>query len=240
MATDSRWSIQHGNWLFYLDDTGYDKIERMNGMALMFAGYGAKIQEYKYWLRSNPADDSNMPDVKGMSVCMVEESTGIVEVKEEQEIDESNVLCAGSGAWPAYRCWQANKSPLRAVDSAKMVDICSGGEVKFIDFPNSKTNVVSVHGAADLTIQVISENIFKRGIPMKLHTTQQNALNMPFSKVAGGAANDEHAAREEIGALIASGELSANAPCAGMNNDWSDASKANFKRALGKMFGWKP
>jgi hypothetical protein len=38
MACDSRWSIPYGNWVFYLDDSGYEKIHRHTSYSLMFAG----------------------------------------------------------------------------------------------------------------------------------------------------------------------------------------------------------
>lgn len=238
MATDSRWSIEYGSWLFYLDDTGYSKILRLNGMALMFAGYGKKIQEYKDWIRSNPSDFSAQPDVKGMSVCMIEEATGSVEVKEEQDIDTNNVLCAGSGARPAYGCWTTNKCSMRAVESAKLVDPCSGGDVRYVNCSTSATNVLDYFAEEQLTIETISSNIINRGIAMKIRTTPMGTPDLPFPKAAGDAANEEQIARTEVASLVASGKLSANAPCDGMHNDWSEDSKKNFQRALGKMFGW--
>lgn len=38
---------------------------------------------------------------------------------------------------------------------------------------------------------------------------------------------------------IASGELSANAPCDGMYNEWAKEDETKFKSALDDMFGWK-
>lgn len=239
MATDSRWSIEYGSWLFYLDDTGYDKIERCNGMALMFAGHGKKIQEFKNWIRSNPTDDSLMPAEKGMSVCMVSEDTGTVEFQKHQDIDSDNVLCAGSGARWAYGCWTSNKCSKLAVETAKSKDYCSGGEVKYIDFANKDTNLVAYHAEAQMTIETISNNIYQRGISMKIQATP-GTPNLPFPKAEGSnAANDEAVARSEVGILVANGTLSATAPCDGMHNDWSQDDKVNFKRSLGKMFGWK-
>lgn len=241
MATDSRWSIEYGSWLFYLDDTGYDKIERCNGMALMFAGDGKKIQQYKNWIRSNPTDDSMMPEEKGMSVCVVDETTGIVDFKQHQDIDSNNVLCAGSGARWAYGCWTANKCSKQAVETAKGKDYCSGGEVKYIDFNSMETNLIPYHAEAELTIETISRNIFQRGIPMKIETLPRGTPNLPFPKAADGgdAANDEAIAREEVGKLVAAGTISAIAPCDGMHNDWTPEDKVKFKATLGKMFGWK-
>ena len=63
--------------------------------------------------------------------------------------------------------------------------------------------------------------------------------NPPFPQ-AGASANDDAAgALEQIRTKIATGELSANAPCDGMHNEWTEESKGKFNAALGKMFGWK-
>jgi len=236
MATDSRWSIRHGDWLLYLDDTNYQKIERSHGKALMFAGFGGKIQEWKNWIRSNPADDSGMPEFKGVSVCMVDESTHEVDMTDEKYYINNNVYCAGSGKELAYGCWLVNKSSKQAVETAKSKDFCSGGDVKFIDFKNSETNLVNFYPEAEPTIEKVSLAIAQRGISMKLST--QSAPILPFSK-ADAAASEEAVVRAEIAGLVANGQLSADAPCDGMHDDWSEENKAKFKAALGKMFGWK-
>lgn len=236
MAADSRWSIERGDWLYYLDDTGYNKIERRHGKALMFAGYGGKIQEWKNWIRSNPTSSLNMPGFRGMSVCMVDESSRTVDFDEQQDIVANNVYCAGSGARSAYNCWLTNKCSKRAVETAKLKDYYSGGDVKFIDFTTSETNLTD-DSMTPLTIEMVSEAILQRGIFMNINTNS-GIPNLPNQHASSSAANDEAAVREEIRGLVASGDLSANAPCDGMHNDWTAANKDKFTQALGKMFGW--
>lgn len=238
MATDSRWSIKQGSWLFYLDDTGYDKIERLNGVAVMFAGEGPKIQEYKNWIHSKPNDLSNMPEVKGMSVCMVDESTGCVDFQKHQDIEENNVFCAGTGAQSAYICWLEKKCSQTAVESAKLKDYYSGGDVKYIDFKTLKTNLAKYFPEQQLTIETISANIMKRGPAMKIHANPTGIPDLPLMKASSDASFDEQDARQRGTELVASGQLSATAPCNGMHSDWSENDKEGFKQALGKMFGW--
>ena len=239
MATDSRWSIEIGQWLFYLDDSGYDKIERCNGFTLMFAGDGGVIQMHKDWIRSKPNDFSAMPGVKGMSVCMVEDSNGVVAFQKHQDIETNNVLCAGTGARLAFNCWALNKCSKRAVETAKSKDYCSGGDVKYVDFKTQETNLVPAV-VQQLTIQTVTQNILKRGLTMKIQSTPTGVPNLPFPKAeAGDAANDEQMARNAAAALAADGKLTANAPCDGMHNEWSDDDQQKFKAALGRMFGWK-
>ena len=64
VATDSRWSIQRGRWLIYLDDTNFDKIELTDAAAFMFAGSAVLIEKWKLWIRSNPPDASGMPELQ--------------------------------------------------------------------------------------------------------------------------------------------------------------------------------
>lgn len=240
MATDSRWSIPYGPWLFFLDDTGYEKIERFGGFSLMFAGDGGKIQEYKDWIRSAPADDSKMPVEKGMSVCIIEDASGAVTFQKHQDIESENVLCAGSGSIWAFGCWKGNRCSKQAVETAKTMDNCSGGDVKYIDFADGSTNVLPAVGQADIRIETVTQNILKRGNAMKIQSVPTGVPNLGLAKTA--AANSsctEAEAREQATKLAATGQLSATAPCAGMHNDWSTEDKSEFKTALGKMFGWK-
>lgn len=239
MACDSRWSISYGPWFFYLDDSGYEKIERYNNVALMFAGDGRKIQEFKDWIASDPVDSSSMPAEKGMSVCMVDEATGKVMFEKHQDINSDNVLCAGSGALWAFGCWKDNKCSKQAVKTAIQKDFCSGGAVKYIDFAKPDTNLLPIPGAAKLHIDAVTNNILTRGNVMKIQATPTGVPNLPLPKAEGAsAANDEQIARAEAARLAANGQLSATAPCAGMHNEWSDQDRSAFKEALGKMFGW--
>ncbi len=239
MATDSRWSIEYGQWILYLDDTGYDKIERFNGVSLMFAGLGPKIQQYKDWIRSNPADFSAMPDVKGMAVCMVHEATNAVMFRKHQDIESNNVYCAGSGARPAYSCWLDNKCSKTAVESAKRKDHFSGGDVKYVNFATNETNLANIFPQVQMTIQMITDNIIQRGIAMQIHATPTGTPDLKLAKGSSATVHDEQSIRVAMAQEVAAGKLSATAPCDGMHNDWSEEDKQNFKDALSQMFGWK-
>jgi len=240
MATDSRWSVPYGPWIFYLDDTGYEKILRYRGHSLMFAGDGTKIQEYKNWIRSNPVDASGMPPQKGMSVCMIHDESGAVAFRKHQDIDSESVLCAGSGSYWAFGCWKENRCSKQAVETAKSRDQYSGGEMKFVDFATSATNLMPAVGQVDMHIDQVTSNILKRGIAMKVQSLQTGVPNLNFPKVGTPLSSiSEVEARAAAAKLAAAGQLSATAPCNGMHNDWSAEDKEQFKQALGKMFGWK-
>lgn len=235
MATDSRWSVKHGDFMLYIDDVGYDKIELCNGKALMFAGYGRKIDEWKKWIRSNPQDASNMPGFEGMAVCMVDVASKAVDFSAEQDIVNSGAYCAGSGSFYAFSCWSVNRCAKKAVETAKSTDIFSGGEVKYYAFTNGENNLN--YPQAQVTIEMVDKALSERGLVMNMNRNATGTPAIPFPKAA--AANEQDAAVKDIRAKVASGDLSANAPCDGMYNDWKDEDKSKFVDALGRMFGWK-
>lgn len=236
MATDSRWSIQMAGWLMYVDDSGYDKIIEHNGQVLMFAGFGRAIQQWKDWIASNPADISNMPHHKGMSVCMVNALSSTVVFDAQQDIVNNGVYCAGSGARHAYGCWISNKSATKAVETAKTLDFFSGGEIKYFDFKNKINNLTLQQPLANITIASVDAAILQGGQVMKINTNLPIPSNPPFARAS---ANEEDIVTAQIRAKVQAGELSATAPCDGMHNDWSQENKDKFTLALGQMFGWK-
>lgn len=64
-----------------------------------------------------------------------------------------------------------------------------------------------------------------------------NSTNTQQAFPVANAANDEELAL--IKQKISSGDLSANAPCEGMYKEWSAEERADLKKTLGEVFGWK-
>jgi hypothetical protein len=239
MATDSRWSIQLAGWLMYVDDTGYDKIVAHNNKVLMFAGLGKAIQLWKDWIASNPTSPLGMPEHRGMAVCMVDATSRKVNFDAHQDIIDKGVYCAGSGSRYAYGCWISNKNARKAVETAKSLDYFSGGEIKYFNFKDSTNNLTPKQPITNITIATVDAAIKQGGKIMKINIPSPG--NPPFS-MATTSANDNNevlVAAELIRSKIDAGELSANAPCDGMYNDWSEENKEKFNLALGGMFGWK-
>lgn len=230
MATDSRWSIQHGKYVIYLDDTGFEKIEISNGHAFMFAGNGARIQEWKDWMRSDPAGDSNQPSESGICLCVVDMSTQKVKSSFKQTVVPGGGYFAGTGSLFAVPCWLKNNCAKRSVETAKESDIYSGGEVKFYDFVSGDNNLNYPSG--NITIKMVSDAISRRGLVM----TSNVIANQPMSFAEAANDNQDLA---EIRAKIASGELSANAPSEGMYAEWTAEEKSRLKSTLADVFGWK-
>lgn len=151
-----------------------------------------------------------MPSPKGIAILIVEISSGNVLGHYGQEIAfqegdpaRPTAIFAGSGAYPAANCWQANRCAHRAIDSAKLADIFTGGNTKFFELSNSNTNVTNTISASGLRA------LFKeKGMVMYLNG-QSSAV--PYKQAA---ANDVQVA--ELGEKIASGQLNLSAPCDAM------------------------
>jgi hypothetical protein len=234
IATDSRWSMPWGSHrIIYVDDSQYDKIELFSSVAFVFAGKGVRIQAWKDWIRSG-GGQSTKPTVAEMSICIVETSNKSVLFKQGEDISKDGALFAGTGARPAFQCWQTNGDAKRSVESAKLVDHFTGGEVKFFDCTSRQHNLFFPVTKAD--IGSVCRAIEERGIVMDISSTAPASIVRPPFKLSDLAAND--AMRKEVSEKIASGELTPEAPCDAMHNEWTEDQKARLDSALASIFQW--
>ena len=221
----------YGSWLLYVDDAQFGKIARNQGHAFMFAGRGDVIQQWKDWVKSDPASDAGMPGINGISICIVQESDQKVKF-EQTDIVNGGAYFSGSGSKYAYLCWNQNRCPKKAVESAKEIDCYTGGEVKFLDMRSGCNNLHPVIN--EVTIQMVSNAIQTRGMVMKLATPGIDP-RVPF-KLSDLAANDVDLQR--IQGMIAEGELVPEAPSNSMYNEWSEDEERKLKASLADVFGW--
>jgi len=233
IATDSRWSVQRGRWLLYLDDTNFDKVEIFKTTAFMFAGKGRLIEQWKLWIRSEPADDSGQPPVEGISINGIDMETSAIRYAEGKSITHESSIFAGSGALHAVRCWAANRDARRSVETAKQFDPATGGEVKYVDFKTKQHNLGS-NIFAPSTIDDIDRAVATRGSIMDIGTLKTGAIPFKLSELAAN-----NAEIKQIQADIAAGKLSAEAPCEAMYSEWTPEEKGKLKAFLGDVFGWK-
>lgn len=236
MATDSRWSVVNRGHIFYLDNPGFEKIEVCAGHAFMFAGDADRIEQWKTWLRSEPADDSGMPPTDRMAVCMASVPDGAEKFCVGADIKKPEAVFAGTGSIHACNCWVMNGDARRAVETAKAGDYMSGGQVKYFEFATGNHNLVL--GFTPITAVGLTKLIMERGEVMAINNT--TGVPFPRKKTATASANES---LEEIvadtRAKLASGELKPCAPCDGMHNEWTQEEKDRFRGALGEAFGWK-
>lgn len=232
IATDSRWSVLWGQWLVYVDDSRFEKIERFGDFAFMFAGKGSIIQQWKSWIRSKPVDNSGMPTCDGVSVCIVDANSHNVVFSERQDIVKEGAYFSGTGSRYAYLCWDKNRNPLMSVETAKSVDAFTGGEVKYLNMRDGSHNLYAV--TEDVTIDMVSTAIETRGMVMEISSVSKRGVPFKLSEIA---AND--AGMQEVKNMIANGSLTPEAPCDGMHSEWSSEQKDRLKDALSTVFKWK-
>jgi hypothetical protein len=232
LSTDSRWSQQWGRWLVYVDDTAFHKIEVSHSTAFMFAGRGKTIQCWKDWIRDGGTENT-LPDFAGLCVCAVDVKTKAVKICENLPIVREDSAFGGSGSRFAFTCWSTNKSAVRAVDTAKGFDPATGGRTAFLQVETGENNLEQTM-FLERTLAEVDRAILSRGIVMDINATKVGGI--PFKLKDLAASNDEV---RELEAKIASGELSADAPSAGMHNTWTEEQKARVKTALKDIFGWQ-
>lgn len=235
MATDSRWSLTFLNYLCYLDDVGFEKIERLDDYLFMFAGLGPRVQEWKDWIRSKPAGMAGQPQHQGMSVTMVRISDKGVMFSLNKGAAQSGAIFAGTGWYPAITCWLSNKCAKRAVETAKTVDVYTGGDTKFFDLAKGDHNLYPT--AKEVRYADFARIFKERGLVMKLDG--KGVGKPPFPRKDAVAASNDADILKDVSAKIASGELHASAPCEEMVREWTAEEKEKFNSALAEAFGWK-
>lgn len=217
LASDSRWSIKLPHAIVYVDDTGFDKLIIAQGAASMFAGNSEVIGEWKKWI-ADPQREDVPPDPDDMTVCVVDVETGKIVVELGQAQAEGGSRFAGSGGQWALPCWLQNRNARKAVETAKLADICSGGAVKFLEAKTGAHNLSLIDDVAHLR-----QELQKRGMVMYLSNLNQA---VPLSE----ASND--AAVQEAVEKIAAGQAVLTAPCPSINRQWTSEEKQDLFKVM--------
>ncbi|MEK6788527.1 MAG: hypothetical protein AABY68_06210 [Pseudomonadota bacterium] len=225
VASDSRWSIDYGNFIAYIDDSGYEKIAQRPTAVIIFAGNGVLIDGWKAWFSQQVLDIENHPDVErniggedvSVTFFMLNVPSGEVEHSYGWIIPFEDIRFAGSGAQAALECFTTNKCPITAVRTASIKDPATGGVVRYYSTKTGENNLV----ADCATLADAHNELWKRGFIMDKTTKQE----FPASVLA---------ASDAAGAVQAMKAMSLTAP-AGPALKWTDAAKANLKIALQKL-----
>lgn len=225
LASDSRWSFDMPTFVAFVDDTGFDKIVVHKHLGFMFAGNSLLIQAWKSWLAANPAAEDVLPEVESdegsiaLSITDLERRTVLFE--HGQNIQHPLARFAGTGARHAFLCWNANGCATTAVESAKIVDSYSGGQVKFLRCLDKQHNLDS-----SASVESIGRGFLEKGMIM-------------YKGSAGGvipvkdaAANDPAVAK--LRQEIVAGKAVASAPCDAMFNPWAASEKSKLARVLSR------
>ena len=228
LATDSRWSIRHGRWILYVDDSGYEKIDLDGNIVFMFAGNGGVIQEWKDWIKSGRNGPYPSPD--GISICIVDAQNNKKLFSERHPIQMDDATFAGSGAEFAHGCWSENKDPIQAIMTAAAFDILTGGDVKYVNCHSLKNNLGAGLSVAvrSSTIQDVTTAIMERG-----YIVETTNAGVPFKQKLA-AANCSDVA--ELASKLASGEILPESPCTSVHSKWTDEQKLALDVALKNAF----
>lgn len=223
LASDSRWSIDTPAFVAFVDDTGFDKIAVYRHLGFMFAGSSMLIQGWKDWIANNPSSGDELPAVEcegeAMALSITDLERRTVMFEHGQDIQHPVARFAGTGSRHAFLCWNANGCAKKAVESAKIMDCYSGGEVKYLHCVTLQHNLSN-----SVSFQIVGTKFLEKGMIMY---KGNGAGVIPFKEAA---ANDS--AVERLRQDIASGKAVASAPCDAMYNSWTPAEKSRLGRVL--------
>lgn len=235
ITCDSRWSIPDDRFgVLYVDDAEFSKVEIVGHRAFVFAGKANVINDWKVFLRSRSLGIPMVePTMEGISALVAEIGTGTLIYYYGQDIvlpDQSNPLTvfAGTGSNHAARCWKANKCPQKAVSSAMMFDICTGGDIRYVELQSGKHNLSSCIGAASLDQAFLNKGmvmfnrteIEKGPVPFKEAAAIDPAVAEWYKTAANGSILDE-----------------VQAPCDAIYSKPSEEDREGMRAVLKDIFG---
>ncbi|UZZ08942.1 hypothetical protein NDO41_16225 [Ectopseudomonas mendocina] len=235
ITCDSRWSIPDNRFgVLYVDEAEFSKVEIVNGHVFVFAGKANIISAWKYFLRAQAAGIVlPEPTMAGIAALVAELGTGTLKYYYGQDIvlpDQSNpmTVIAGTGSSHAARCWEANKCPKKAVSSAMMYDVCTGGEVRYVELQSGANNLNSCVGFKSL-----QRAFLEKGMVM-FNGNQIEKGPVPFKEAA-----DIDPTVADWHQKIANGSVLENvqAPCDAMFSKPSDEERARMSAVLKDVFG---
>lgn len=222
-GTDSRWSITNDFAIFFVDDSGFEKIVATDTAVFLFAGDSAVIQQWKTFLFSE--DQTSEPPLDRIALLMVDKTDGDVIFSHGQDIqpedDDRKLIAsfAGSGARHAAGFWLLHRCALSSIQVAKLLDPYSGGETKFFELKSNTGNLSN-----DVGLDGLNKSFMERGMVMYLTNGQ-----VPIS-IHDAAAQDPRV--KELVTNIAQGSISLSAPCDAQFIKPTDEDKAKLKAAL--------
>lgn len=239
VASDSRWSayvnLYDGQYLFFVDNTGFNKLVDRLGAVLVLAGDGELIAEWKKWWACDELNIDNMPsvalnEIRKISVMIVSKEDREIlfdagpklAIADEFEDDNARrylAVFSGSGQQFASQCWFNNRCYNQSILTASANDPCTGGDVKYINFATNAHNT----NDENFDYTSIQKSLMERGMLMKL--ADKNVIPL-----------DQHLQSEEIKDKIANGAIRASAPSGKESTFvWNEARLAKLSKAINKV-----
>lgn len=193
VTSDSRWSVmvdvRDQKFIWYADDTGFDKIAERQNAVMVCAGDAKLIEAWKAWF-SEPLPSNDLPPTDRIEldgsfhelyVAIVEKPSFTVlfysgdydHVGGSGNFEDADASFTGSGGGFAKCCYTVNACSLKCVATAAESDPATGGEVKFVDVAQGTSNV----GAELKTIQAIRDKLVTEGTLMNMTTKAKEQIS---------------------------------------------------------------
>ncbi|HBP50082.1 hypothetical protein [Pseudomonas sp.] len=229
VGTDSRWSFNTDYAVFYVDDSGFEKIVDTSTAVFLFAGDSQVINAWKNFLFDEAIKED--PGLTGIAMLMVDKADGSVVFEHGQDIQLSNTIgdvehmvasFAGSGARHAAGCWRSNNCAVKSVDTAKLMDAYSGGETKYFELATQTGNLTQ-----DVGLKGLNVAFMERGMVMYLNSGL-NPVSIKDAAVTDGRVKD-------VVSQVAQGALALSAPCDAQYMQPTAADNERLRSALGRI-----
>jgi len=235
-VSDTRWSMQctlsDGNeYVVFCDETGFEKIANREHIAIMTAGSGLRIAEWKRWLLFSDLDENNMPNVgtegvDAVHLILIDTKMnaplfdyGLKHVLIDQETKKIACVMLGSGSQYASSYWNLTRCPFRSIATASKNDIYTSKTTRYIDFNTLDTDIDS--HACDFN--VVIDKLKQEAKMQVISSSQPTQLS-------------QHPLKHEVLSMLNNGTAQVIAPT--MNSDkvkWSDSEKQRLKGAIVAM-----
>lgn len=231
LASDSRWSTpmpEHPGFVAFVDESGFDKITLRPTHALVFAGDGELIAGWKEWFSKPTMDFANLPRTsrslsggtaeESMVVSLVRRSTAEVSFTVGRFVAHGeDARFTGSGAEFAKDCYAVNKCGKTSIDSARVRDVFTGGDVKFVELETGSNNL----SMTQATFPELLNAINQRGFVMDTKTNTVTPIN------------EWRATHLDADRAASAGSLtSISAPTGMPVRSWSEQEQGEFVKAL--------
>ncbi|RTF27157.1 hypothetical protein D9B84_00640 [Serratia marcescens] len=234
IVTDSRWSkllddVGYPGHVAYVDDTGFGKLAVRDDHVLTLAGNGLLIQHWKQWWAGDLSEQRPPILIDGqeaISLHIVKISTNeiIFDIGEKlsaQTVDDDgnkviNAVFAGTGAYHAGGVWLKSGCARTALEAAKIGDICTGGQLRYVDFDSGKQDIES----EILLISEVAEAFLEKGMIMDTNNPLSQPVPITEQEVT------------HIRQLIANGDITPCAPTGGKPVVWDEKSIARLDHAI--------
>lgn len=205
MACDSRWSYETENFIYYIDDSGFDKIIYNHNMVAVFAGNAKVIDQFKIWINNNLVSEMPRPDGISIIAYNFKRQTYFARnhTFEYPSKENAEALFSGSGSADAMKSWIKHKSCIRSIQDACLTDLYTGGSIKYFDIVSKMHNISDIQLPFLALFQTLKQEGFViRKNPIQLTTTMAEPIQSAIQDIE--VANDLNA--------LANGEASLDAP----------------------------